>query len=384
MKNRLTISAIVFALIFPLGVSAVSAQGFSSILNKLETLEKKMSNLETTQKKDISSMQKQLAKVRNESSASGEVEIALDIAKVNSSFVGIKSRVDKLSEDVEHIKSDAGHNGDIEEFRELAINVQAMLEELREDIKSVSEAAPAAYQEPFPEQLNEASALEAIAESKLEVSTDGAVVNRYVWRGILLTKGPVFQPSLTLGGGNFSFNVWSNMDLDDVNANKMQVNELDFTLDYSFSLKSYGISVGIIPYTFPNTDFNSTTEVYLGLGADVVLSPSVTIYKDIDESDGTYISFGFGHSLPVERLSSGLDLSAAIGWGSGKNNEFYYSVAKNSATDIYFGASMSFQVGEFLSLTPSLGYAGLLQGEIRNSFEDKDHVLAGITVSSSF
>ena len=77
-----------------------------------------------------------------------------------------------------------------------------------------------------------------------------ALLNRYVWRGLLLTDGPVIQPEVEVTHRGFFVNVWSNLDLDDVNGNEREINEVDLTFGYDHDLGLASISGGVVHYTF--------------------------------------------------------------------------------------------------------------------------------------
>jgi hypothetical protein len=106
------------------------------------------------------------------------------------------------------------------------------------------------------------------------LTVDSTFNSRYVWRGIRVVDGPVWQPSVAFGWKGLTLSVWGNMDLTNVNREQHHFTELDFTLDYTWSWDKLKLSLGTIHYRFPNTVFSSTTEVYGGIGLDVPLSPT--------------------------------------------------------------------------------------------------------------
>jgi hypothetical protein len=56
----------------------------------------------------------------------------------------------------------------------------------------------------------------------------GTVLSRSMWRGIRLSEGGVFQPSLTVGHKGFSANLWANCQFD-----PKRWSEVDFTGAYA-------------------------------------------------------------------------------------------------------------------------------------------------------
>lgn len=221
-------------------------------------------------------------------------------------------------------------------------------------------------------------------ETKVSVSVDATVLNKYIWRGIPLTDGPVFQPSVTVGFGGLSLNAWMNADLDDVNGNEYKLNEFDFLAEYSFNLDKVSLTVGLLRYTFPNTDFDSTTEFYGTISLDSPLNPSVTIYQDIDLVEGTYLSFAVSESLPLEGTFHTFDLGATLGYGTEDHNLFYYGVNESCMTDLLLSGSFNFVVDENLTLIPQVMFSMFMDDAIKDNFADDSYFIFGVGASYAF
>ena len=105
----------------------------------------------------------------------------------------------------------------------------------------------------------------------------------------------VFQPAFTIGGGGMELNIWGNMDLTDDYDNQFNFTEVDYTLSYGQELDAFAWTVGVITYDFPNTDFASTSEAYVGVSLTKVLfSPSATLYYDFDFGLSAGLLIGYG------------------------------------------------------------------------------------------
>jgi hypothetical protein len=234
-----------------------------------------------------------------------------------------------------------------------------------------------------------AFAVAAEEEGKtVSFSLDAGAHSKYVWRGLPLTDDPALQPAFTVGCTGASLNVWANVDLTDVNDNQSEANELDLTLDYTFAVDVVECSVGAIFYTFPNTDFESTTEVYLGASFDVPASPSVRLYRDVGESDGLYATVGAGCGVPLPGDLT-LDLALTLGFGDAENDDFYYRTDAAAVTDLLLTVGTTFELADgALSITPSLAFATLLDGDIVDAADAADvetsHFVVGIAVSYGF
>lgn len=222
------------------------------------------------------------------------------------------------------------------------------------------------------------------AEIAGDVSVD--YLGKYVWRGQLLNDDPVLQPGVGFGIGNLYINLWGSMDTTNYNGNGGEFNEVDYTIDYSDSLTDIlGYSVGAIRYEFPNTDLDATTEIYAGLNLDVFLSPSVTVYYDIDDIEGTYVSAGVGHSIDLSDTMA-LDMSASLGWGNDKYNTGYWGVSSSSTQDLSVSVALPIAMGDW-TLTPSVNYVSLTSSDLKKSdayATESDYFYAGIGLSTEF
>lgn len=216
------------------------------------------------------------------------------------------------------------------------------------------------------------------------LSFNSAVMNKYIWRGIVVTDESVIQPSISAGYGKLSFNVWGNVDLSDGQNYDVDLSEVDYTLDYSATLGIAGFTAGAIYYTFPNTGFDATIEIYAGLSLSSPLNPSATFYQDIHVSDGAYLLLSIAPSIPLDAWSSSLDLTLSLGIGSGNNNSFYYGSSGGAVSDFLLGLSMPFNLSDRTSLTPSIAFINLVDNGIRAAQACDDNILVGLGFSTSF
>ena len=236
--------------------------------------------------------------------------------------------------------------------------------------------------------------IRAAAEERggIEIPTlalDVGFFSKYVWRGIVLTDDPVAQPAVTVDWYGFSLNVWGNMDLTGVNDNRGQFNEVDFTFSYTRAFGPLEATVGVVHYYFPNTPFRQTTEFFAGLGLpDLLLTPSITAYFDVDEADGWYLTGDVGHSFELpklfERFDWSIDLAAGFGWASAKHNAAYFGVDRSGWTDFHSSISLPVRLTHYLTITPLVAFTSVLDSRLRGAVDDADNVIFGINVTLLF
>jgi hypothetical protein len=203
-----------------------------------------------------------------------------------------------------------------------------------------------------------------IAELDTRAGATIDLYGQYIWRGQTLVDDPVFQPGAYIGVGAFTGSIWGSYTLTD----EKEWTEVDYILDYTRSLGFAGprfevvsVSLGFIYYDFPNLHAgDDSQEVYAAVAVDTFLSPSLTVYHDYDQGDGTYYEFAVAHSLPVDKLS--LNLSAVIGY-----NDTQWDF-KSSFSSALFGAGLTVPLTERVSFEPGVFYSAALDSQYDDEF----------------
>lgn len=222
-------------------------------------------------------------------------------------------------------------------------------------------------------------------EEKPTADLSVAMLSQYVWRGYQLSHNSlVIQPSMTVGYQGFGFNVWGNLDTDNVNSGDSQFNETDLTLSYDSSWNKVGYGVGYIYYGLESVP--DEQEVYFKLSYDTLLSPTITIYRDFAHTLGWYVQAGVSHSIPLtEKLN--LDLGATASYISYDSGE----VTVPNTNDTYSGfhdgvlsASVTVPVVKYISLTPSISYSFALSSDAKDVLKDMNYNTIGKAKSDAF
>lgn len=228
--------------------------------------------------------------------------------------------------------------------------------------------------------------------------------SQYVWRGFGLSNDSVVvQPSITAGYRGFSMNLWGNLDtsfddMDPQTDNTTAWTETDFTLAYERAFGPITAGVGYIYYALtPPTPTQDSQELYLSVGADVILAPTFTVYREFAHYPGWYLQFGISHSFALPNGWS-LDLGASAS---------YYAYDDDSNVEIddlgnptmekyknfhdgVMSAGLTIPVGKYFTIAPTLSYSFPLSHEADNfiaaySLDNKaNHLYGGINFSMAF
>lgn len=216
----------------------------------------------------------------------------------------------------------------------------------------------------------------ALALGPLDVDAELPLYSKYVWRGMTNTDDYVLQPSLLVGIFGFQLGVWTNMDLTDINEDVGEFKEIDYTLGYNLGLAIIELGAGFIHYQYPEIPRDDTTEFYISGKVNVLLSPSLVIYQDLDQYKGGYWAASVGHGFGMGE-SAKIDVTAGLGLGSKNYIEGYFPVdpglswdpefsTGTSATDYYIDAKLPFHPIPFLTIAPSVTWTALL-GDAKDS-----------------
>lgn len=205
------------------------------------------------------------------------------------------------------------------------------------------------------------------------------VMSNYVWRGFKLSEDMVIQPSVGITYGSFGANLWANYDTE-----LEELNETDIALNYTFLVEKFDFDVGYIYYGLDSA--NDTQEIYVSIGYNILLSPTLTLYYDFDEGEGAFITASIGHDI---ELSNGIALSLGALASYNANSE--YSIGDYS--DFHNGelsASVSIPVSKNITVGPMIAYSFPLSEEAEDAIEaisddgDSHIFYGGIKVALEF
>lgn len=234
-----------------------------------------------------------------------------------------------------------------------------------------------------------AAALPAHALEKSPLSLDARTdfYSAYVWRGKVLDRHAVAQPSAIATYdaqeyGAFSAKFWVNWDLSQRSTKAKAtrtgggINVFNFTPSYARAVGPVDVTVGNIFYTFPGSGYpkhsNSTYELFTTVAyKNPVVTPSLSVYYDYrDVGEGfladnplkdLYIRAALDKSVPLgDRLRAGG--CALVGAGTSHYNAVRYRSPGEGLADYQASVFLSYAVTEHFSAGATLAYTGLIGG----------------------
>ncbi len=235
-------------------------------------------------------------------------------------------------------------------------------------------------------------------EEKVTGEVDLSVMSAYIWRGQELSRhSVVVQPAATLSYKGFSVNVWGNLDTRPYSAADAnygaKYTETDFTISYSKKFGIVQVGGGYIyyalgaPYAGGTAPLDSQ-ELFVTLGLDTILQPTLTAYKEIDHYHQWYFLLGVSHVFEFNKVVS-LKLAASASYLLSTDETTYAKYDSNAlaTTDKYnnfhdgtVSVSLPIAVYKTLSVTPTVSYVFPLCNDAR--YEMKGRGLQGVADSS--
>ena len=255
-------------------------------------------------------------------------------------------------------------------------------------------------EKPLPGEGTRAAELDRVDEDRPELSADVAFLSQYIWRGWGLSKDSlVIQPSVTASYKGFSLNLWGNMDTSFQGKgdyeNNFKWNETDMTFSYGHSFGMVGLEGGFIYYALDGLD--DWKELYLSLGLDTILAPTITVYREISKNQGWYVNLGISHSFELPHEIT-LDLGGYVSYWASDNDNMMERNSDLSPTNERFSGlhdgllsvGLNIPFWKYFTVTPSIAYAFPLSHAADNEMqyvsldEKANHVFGGVTLSMAF
>ncbi|MDP2854721.1 MAG: TorF family putative porin [Smithellaceae bacterium] len=255
----------------------------------------------------------------------------------------------------------------------------------------------------------------AAEEDKVTGEVAVSVLSAYIWRGQELSRhSVVVQPSLTASYKGFTANVWGNMDTRPYAAGDEKYasnyTETDVTLSYSRKFGIVQAGAGYIYYGLAaaapgGPDLPDSQEVFVTLGLDTILAPTLTVYKEIDHYHQWYALLGISHTFALHD-KIGLKLAGSVSYLKSEDETTYPKFDSGSLAttdkfnnfhDATIAISLPVAVTKNLTITPMVVYvlplsddakhemrARGLQGAALPADKDASFLYGGIMASFTF
>jgi hypothetical protein len=244
-----------------------------------------------------------------------------------------------------------------------------------------------------------------------------SIMSGYVWRGYELSRNSiVIQPSMTIAYKGFSANVWGNLDTAPYYAGaepdksySSAWNETDLTVSYTKTLGLFNVGAGYIYYSLgalhpEAADRLDSQEIFATVGLNAILSPTLTVYKEIDHYHNWYFLLGISHVFELNKMIA-LKLAAQASYLLSTDETTYPKFDDKALptgdkfSNFHEGVltvSLPVKASAFITVTPMVSYIFPLSADAKNEMKgfglkgadpsgrDSSFFVAGLTTSFAF
>jgi len=249
----------------------------------------------------------------------------------------------------------------------------------------------------------------AAVEEKPTADFTVSALSAYIWRGQQQTKDSiVIQPSSTVGYKVCTANLWGNLDTNPYSTTDASYSstwtETDLTLSYSKAFGPVTAGLGYIYYSLnaPNAgaaDPLDSQELFISLAGNVLLTPTLTVYKEIDHYHQWYFLFGVSHTFELTKMI-GLKLAGSVSYLLSDDASTYPKYDDNAlpTTDKFsnfhdgvISATFPLTPYKYVTIAPKVSWVFPLSDDAKNEMkgrskngQDENYFYGGINVSFAF
>jgi hypothetical protein len=216
----------------------------------------------------------------------------------------------------------------------------------------------------------------------LTANLNVSLYSQYIWRGYELSRDSlVIFPSMTIGYKGFAVNLWADLDTRFAGTpdKEFKLQETDVTVSYSNSYEPWKLNytLGWILYDFQPVSVEQAgpikdtknQEIFVTLGLDTLLSPTFSVYNEIEIGQAWYFNLGLSHSFAVYKDWS-LDVG---GWVSYLHDKSDSDFSNFHDGNIYAG--LKIPINNYLSIKPNIQYSFALTGDAAQRIRDNSEAL---------
>jgi hypothetical protein len=226
-------------------------------------------------------------------------------------------------------------------------------------------------------------------------------LSAYVWRGVIITEEPVWQPNASLAAnfgdyGSLSAALFANFNAT-TRANRNQcggLDEIDYVIGYEVDVSFLTLGIGHTWWTFPSvTDSkydSSSREINLSAEIDNdYVVPFVEVDIDYAEADGIYGLAGLRKEIKVvDQLMVGAEVS--LGAGTNPYTDYYFgNNSKTGLVDGNIALYTQFDITDNLYVGAKLVFTAVLDSELQDVYpeydpQDNHMIWGGFTLGATF
>ena len=209
----------------------------------------------------------------------------------------------------------------------------------------------------------------------------------YVWRGIVLTNGPLIQPSAWISASGFTVIAWSNLALDRT-SDRARLQDTSVMVTCARDWKKLRIEPAIEAYLNrqpEDIDSSNTMEGSLKLSFAAGPFRVFTIHAfDMLAYKGAYFGeVGLGYERHFTKRTE-LAVGIRSGWASSKFNDVYIGLDKPAFNFMGAQGALTYHLRPHLYLQPHCEFSRIADRQLREYLSSPTVVNLGLAIGIEF
>lgn len=209
-------------------------------------------------------------------------------------------------------------------------------------------------------------------------------VSRYLWRCIISSDGPAWQPSASVSKWGLTPSLWASMPLSQ-ESSRAHFNEVDLGLSYEHQIANLTFKPNFVYFFYPNTTDPSTGELSLEATYTFrTITLGLSHSFDVSEYPGAYFAnFFIGYSRDIGESFS-FNGTLSTGWASSEWNNAYFGVGQTALNHVALDLSLECRLWAWLYVRPHMQFGVLTSPSLRGAVADPNPIVLGISLGGDF
>ncbi|MCW5941349.1 MAG: hypothetical protein KIS66_03905 [Fimbriimonadaceae bacterium] len=223
--------------------------------------------------------------------------------------------------------------------------------------------------------------------ARIETTLNVDLVSKYVWRGIVYVNDWAVQPSVEFAWGQWTLNLWGNLEPTDWNRNAYPSNpqgrftEFDATVEYAGVWQGGTWRASVVDYRFPVTGWSPYREWTVAIARETQAGAAeIELTSELGSKTGTSLRLVLSKSVPFGDERS-LDVEAEAAYGDARSNGFLYAAPKSGFSFAGLHLSSTHDLGRGWSVTPALHFTTLVDRAMLAGQPRRTNAWLGVSVS---
>jgi hypothetical protein len=205
--------------------------------------------------------------------------------------------------------------------------------------------------------------------------------SRYVWRGLLLDDGPVWQPSAWISAFGFTLTAWSNVAMTDASG-VAGLNSGGFILAYDRDWEKLRLEAALDSYIGRmSSDIESRNTMEGSLKLSYPAGPLrifTTQAFDVLAYRGSYFGeAGLEYAKQITKNTE-FTISGRSGWASAKFNDVYIGVNKSAFNFVGVEGALTYYLGQRMYFRPHVEFSSITDRMLRGQLAPANIVNFGL------